>query len=82
MSAYFFKISKDSKLSFVKTKTTQVILKKIAGEVDGVKQNIAGSCGGDGSVPNVDWNDGKLKVDWWNPRNANSNLRSRPEVSA
>lgn len=41
----------------------------------------AGSCGGVGSVPVVDWNVGKLWVDWWFPRFAGSGLRSRPVVS-
>jgi len=41
-----------------------------------------GSRNSDGNVPGVNWNDGKLKVNWYNPRNVNSNLRVRAEVSA
>lgn len=36
----------------------------------------------DGNVPKVNWNGGKLYVNWYNPRNANSNLRAREEVSS
>jgi hypothetical protein len=36
-----------------------------------------GSRNSDGNVPNVNWNDGKLKVNYYNPDNANGNLRSR-----
>jgi len=31
----------------------------------------------DGNVPNVNWNDDKLNVNWYNPDNANDNLRAR-----
>ena len=43
----------------------------------------SGSRYSDGNVPNVNWNsyNGKLNVNWYNPGNANSNLRSRSEVS-
>ena len=34
----------------------------------------------DGSVANVNWNDGKLYVNWYNRDNANDNLRSREVV--
>lgn len=45
--------------------------------------NATGSRYQDGNVPNVNWNpdNGKLKVNWYNPQNANDNLRSRAEVS-
>jgi hypothetical protein len=42
---------------------------------------ITGSRYTDGNVPYVNWNDGKLKVNWTNLDNANPNLRSRVEVS-
>ena len=35
----------------------------------------------DGNVPNVNWNDDKLQVNWYNSDNANDNLRVREEVS-
>ena len=35
----------------------------------------------DGNVPNVNWNDGKVRVNNWNLDNANDNVRFRPEVS-
>ena len=35
----------------------------------------------DGNVPNVNWNDDKLQVNWYNSDNANDNLRVRVEVS-
>ncbi|MCX6766489.1 MAG: hypothetical protein NT170_01765 [Candidatus Moranbacteria bacterium] len=47
-------------------------------------QNVtlcAGSRYSDGNVPNVNWNDDKLNVNWYNTGNANDNLRSREEVS-
>jgi len=45
--------------------------------------NATGSRNADGNVPNVNWNadNGKLNVNWYNPRNANGNLRARAEVS-
>ena len=55
---------------------TQIILKKIIGETDGVRQ-LTGSRYLDGHVPNVNWNDDKLNVNWYNPDNTNDNLRSR-----
>jgi hypothetical protein len=42
---------------------------------------LTGSRNSDGNVPNANWNDGKFKVNWYNPRNANSDLRARAEVS-
>ena len=39
--------------------------------------NISGSRYADGNVPNVYWNDDKMNVNWYNPDNANDNLRSR-----
>ena len=42
---------------------------------------ISGSRNADGNVPNVNWNDDKLKVNNYNPDNSNDNLRSREEVS-
>lgn len=41
-----------------------------------------GSRYSDGNVPNVNWNDSKMKVNWYHPDNANGNLRSRAEVSS
>ena len=43
----------------------------------------SGSRRSDGSVPNVNWNtdNRKVYVNWYNPSNANSNLRARAEVS-
>ena len=41
---------------------------------------LGGSRNSDGNVPNVNWND-KLKVNWYNPDNANDVLRSREAVS-
>lgn len=35
----------------------------------------------DGNIPNTNWNDDKLYVNWYNPQNANPNLRARSEVS-
>lgn len=43
---------------------------------------ISGSRNSDGNVPKVYWNDAsKLNVNWYNPDNANDNLRSREVVS-
>jgi hypothetical protein len=42
---------------------------------------ISGSRYDDGNVPNVNWNDSKLNVNWYNPDNCNDNLRARAEVS-
>ena len=36
-----------------------------------------GSRYSDGNVPNVNWNDSKMNVNWYNPDNRNDNLRSR-----
>ncbi len=33
-------------------------------------------------MPNVNWNDNQLKVNWYNPDNANDNLRAREVASA
>ncbi|HCX27692.1 MAG TPA: hypothetical protein DHI91_00955, partial [Candidatus Portnoybacteria bacterium] len=38
---------------------------------------LTGSRYSDGNVPNVNWNDGKLNVNWYNPDKADPNLRSR-----
>jgi len=45
--------------------------------------NLTGSRNSDGNVPNVNWNpdNRKLKVNWYNPGNANDNLRAREVVS-
>lgn len=43
--------------------------------------NFSGSRNSDGNVPNVNWYDDKLKVNWINPDNSNSNWRSREVVS-
>jgi hypothetical protein len=53
----------------------------IFGEIDGIKQN-SGSRYSDGNVPNVNFNDGKVNVNRYDPSNSNDNLRSRlAEVS-
>lgn len=46
--------------------------------------NKTGSRNRDGNVPNANWNSDsrRVYVNWYNPGNANSNLRSRSEVSA
>jgi hypothetical protein len=46
--------------------------------------NITGSRYSDGNVPNVNWNSDnrKVNVNWYNPDNADDNIRSRSEVSA
>ena len=44
-------------------------------------QKETGSRNLDGNVPNANWNDDKLNVNWYNSDNANDNLRSRQEVS-
>jgi hypothetical protein len=41
----------------------------------------AGSRNSDGNVPNVNWNDDKLNVNWTNADNRDANLRARVEVS-
>jgi len=43
--------------------------------------NISGSRNPNGNVPNVNWNDDKLNVNYYNPDNSNENLRTRAEVS-
>lgn len=45
--------------------------------------NATGSRNRDGNVPNMNWNadNRKLNVNWYNPQNANDNLRARAEVS-
>ena len=43
--------------------------------------NISGSRDSDGNVPNVNWNDDKLNINYYNSDNANENLRARAEVS-
>jgi hypothetical protein len=54
----------------------------IFGEIDGIKQN-SGSRDSDGNVPNVNWNDDKLNVNWYNSSNSSDDLRSRSaEVSS
>lgn len=58
-----------------------MILQKIVGDVDEIRQN-AGSRYSDGNIPNVNRNDDKMNVNWYNPDNANDNLRSREEVSS
>lgn len=35
----------------------------------------------DDNVPNVNWNADKVNVNWYNPWNANDNLRARAEIS-
>jgi len=42
---------------------------------------ISGSRYDDGNVPNVNWNDSKMNVNWYNSDNCNDNLRARAEVS-
>ena len=45
--------------------------------------NTTGSRSDNGNVPNANWNDGKfnVNVNWYNPDNANDNLRGRQIVS-
>ena len=57
-----------------------MILQKIVGDLDEIRQN-AGSCYSDGNIPNVNWNDDKMNVNWYNAGNSNDNLRPREEVS-
>lgn len=44
-------------------------------------RQITGSRNQNGNVPNVNWNDDKMNVNWYNPQNTNDNLRSREVVS-
>lgn len=58
-----------------------MVLKKAVGDIDETEQ-ISGSRNSDGNVPKVYWNDtDKLNVNWYNPDNANDNLRSREVAS-
>ncbi len=43
--------------------------------------NISGSRNSNGNVPNVNWNDDKMNVNWYNPDNYNGSFRARAEVS-
>jgi hypothetical protein len=43
--------------------------------------NATGSRDAAGNVPNVNWNDDKLNVNRYNPRDAYGSLRARAEVS-
>ena len=70
------------------SRLTQIILKTFQsslGQRLSVKRmgsgKITGSRYADGDVPNVNWNNGKMKVNRYNPDNANDNLRLREEVS-
>jgi len=47
-----------------------------------LNKNKTGSRNSDGNVPNVNWNDDKLKVNWYNSDNRNDNLRARAEIPA
>ena len=59
---------------------TQIISKRLS--VKRMKPGKeTGSRYSDGNVPNVNWNDDKLNVNWYDHGNANDNLRSREEVS-
>jgi hypothetical protein len=42
---------------------------------------ISDSRDSDGNVVNVNWNDDKLNINWYNVDNCNDNLRARVEVS-
>jgi len=44
--------------------------------------NKTGSRNSNDNVPNANWNDSKFHINWYNPDNANDNIRSRSEVSA
>jgi hypothetical protein len=55
-------------------------LKKILGDREGNWQNC-GSRYSDGNVPNLNWNDDGVNVNWYSLDNANDNLRARREVS-
>lgn len=56
-----------------------MILKKIVGDEDGIRQKGTGSRYDDGNVPNVNFNPntGKVNVNNYHPDNHNDNLRSR-----
>jgi len=69
-----------SKHSRLGADNTDWFVKKPIGGMDGTGQNTR-SRNSDGNVPNVNWNDGKLNVNWNYADNANDNLRSRAEVS-
>jgi hypothetical protein len=59
-----------------------MVLASAIGDDDGTGR-ITGSLyrnWNDQNVPNVNWNDGKLNVNWYNRDNANGNLRSREVV--
>jgi len=58
-----------------------MVLQKTVGD-NGRDRLKAGSRNSDGNVPKANWNDGKFKVNYYNPDNANDNLRARSEVSA
>ena len=47
--------------------------------MDEVKQQ-AGSRTADGNVPNVNFHDGKVHVNYYHASNSNNNVRSRSEV--
>ena len=60
---------------------TQKALKKVFGDMDESRQKD-GSRNADGNVPSVNLNDdGNVNVNYWNPQNANDNLRFRLEIS-
>ena len=42
---------------------------------------LGGSRNTDGNVPNVNFNNSKVNINWYNPDNANDNLRTREIVS-
>ncbi len=44
--------------------------------MDEIRQNV-GSRNSDGNVVDVNWNDDKANVNWYNPDNADDNLRFR-----
>ncbi|MBI2100454.1 MAG: hypothetical protein HYT47_00300 [Candidatus Vogelbacteria bacterium] len=62
-----------------KDETTQIILRKIIGDSDGIEQFLDPG----GHVANANWNadDGKFRVNWSNRDNANPNGGIRLEVS-
>ena len=60
---------------------TQIALHKAVGDIDEIGQT-SGSRNSDGNVPNVNWNDDKLNVNWYNVDNANDNLRAREVASS
>lgn len=60
-------------------RSTQTALAREVGGMDGIGRKELYR---DGNVPNVNFNDGKLYVNWYNRDSANDNLRSRQVIFA